>query len=56
MKDNRNPDCPCKRIKCQRHGDCRACTKHHTDEGRMLTACRRLKEKQKNKAVTDKAE
>lgn len=35
-------DCPCKRTKCERHGDCDACNRHHNlNEGKILTACDR---------------
>lgn len=37
-------DCPCKRTKCERHGDCKACEEHHRNSKRkVLTACERLK-------------
>ena len=35
--------CPCKRKKCERHGNCDACRAHHHDSSRKsLTACERL--------------
>lgn len=40
-----NPDCPCKRLKCERHGDCTACRKHHSEEKKTPPTCDRLKEK-----------
>lgn len=27
-----NDNCPCKREKCERHGDCEVCRAHHTDK------------------------
>lgn len=39
-------NCPCKRIKCERHGNCDACNKHHKLENKkILTACERIKQK-----------
>ena len=29
-------DCPCKRKKCKRHGDCEACRAHHAKSRRKL--------------------
>ncbi|MDD3919624.1 MAG: hypothetical protein PHO41_00395 [Eubacteriales bacterium] len=37
----RNPDCPCKRTKCSRHGNCVACREHHRDEKQKPPACER---------------
>lgn len=38
--------CPCKRKKCERHGDCRACMEHHhNSRGKSLTACERYAQK-----------
>ena len=35
--------CPCKRKKCERHGDCLACRAHNHDTSRKpLTACERV--------------
>lgn len=34
--------CPCRRVKCVRHGDCAACSEHHRAKGKMLTTCERL--------------
>lgn len=38
-------DCPCKRIKCERHGQCEACREHHMLKKKTLPYCERLKEK-----------
>ena len=36
--------CPCKRVKCERHGDCAACRAHHlASQRKPLTACEREK-------------
>ncbi len=41
--------CPCKRVKCERHGNCAACKQHHHDSvKRPLTTCERMKAKQRN--------
>lgn len=45
-------DCPCKRIKCERHGNCDACRKHHADS---TTACERIA-KRKNRKMDKKCE
>lgn len=51
--DNLKIDCPCKRKKCERYGDCAACREHHAGE-KFLTACDRLlaKREKKNKRKT----
>lgn len=37
-------ECPCKRLKCERHGDCAACREHHNSfKRKMNVACDRLK-------------
>ena len=35
-----NRECPCKKRKCPRHGDCAACREHHAQTGRCV-ACER---------------
>lgn len=35
-------ECPCKRVKCERHGDCAACRAHHAEIKRSPNACERL--------------
>lgn len=38
--------CPCKRQKCERHGDCNACKAHHHASSRKpFTACERFEQK-----------
>lgn len=32
-------DCPCKRTRCQRHGDCVACREHHKTDKKYKTYC-----------------
>ncbi len=47
---NQNIGCPCKRKKCERHGDCDACKEHHHNSARKpLTACERLETKKLHK-------
>jgi hypothetical protein len=49
MDDNKH-DCPCKRIKCERHENCVACKEYHHASGRkLLTACERIKAKEERK-------
>ena len=45
-------DCPCKRVKCSRHGDCAACREHHRENSKYSVACDRLREKAKRKNMT----
>lgn len=40
--------CPCKKVKCVRYGDCEACKEHHSRNTRYLTACDRIKKKTTN--------
>ena len=54
---NEKIDCPCKRVKCERHGDCAACMAHHHAPGKkLLTACERIaaKEERKNRRVAER--
>jgi hypothetical protein len=45
-----NNDCPCKRIKCERHGNCDACKEHHQAAPRKIpTACERIVLKEERK-------
>lgn len=44
-----NINCPCKRTKCERYGNCNACREHHNDK-KSLTFCDRLKKKEQRKA------
>lgn len=48
---SRKPDCPCRRIKCVRHGDCDACRAYHAETGRKYpVACEKetaVKEREK---------
>ncbi len=46
----KDDNCPCKRIKCERYGDCVACKEHHhTSERTPLTACERIMVKKEGK-------
>ncbi len=52
MNSSISSNCPCKRIKCERHGNCSACKKYHSALKRNpLTTCQRmqLKAKMKNR-------
>lgn len=44
-----NEDCPCKRLQCERHGNCLACRTHHAEKKKYLPACDRLKQKEESK-------
>ena len=42
--------CPCRRVRCPRHGDCAACREHHRACGRKpLTYCEKLEQKRSAK-------
>jgi hypothetical protein len=48
--ENKNDNCPCKRTKCERYGDCIACKEHHnTSDKKLLTACERIEAKEERK-------
>ena len=36
-----NDGCPCKRMNCERHGDCAACRAHHSGDKKSLPYCER---------------
>lgn len=43
-------ECPCKRKKCERYGNCNACKEHHHNSARKpMTACERLEAKKERK-------
>lgn len=45
-----NPQCPCKRTNCPRHGDCAACQAHHAKRGsKHPPFCRRPPRKESRK-------
>lgn len=45
--DNKNENCPCKRVHCERHGDCAACKAHHyAPSKKLLPTCERISLKQ----------
>mgnify|MGYP005608278975 FL=1 len=44
-----NETCPCKRVKCERHGDCAACKEHHSSQKKCPTACERAARKEERK-------
>lgn len=42
MKENEEINCPCKRLKCERHGDCNACRAYHNSsisKRKLFPAC-----------------
>lgn len=51
-----NIDCPCKRTKCERHGNCAACREHHHDKNskKPLTRCEKLKKKEEKREDREK--
>lgn len=43
--------CPCKRTKCERHGNCSECMLHHRNSNKQpLTACERKIKKEERAA------
>jgi len=44
-----NINCPCKKIKCIRHGNCDACRENHLNVKKSLPACERPEKKCKEK-------
>jgi len=49
--DNKNDEtgasCPCKWVKCPRHGDCGACREHHEKEKKFPPFCEKNPRKKK---------
>jgi hypothetical protein len=43
-------ECPCKRVKCVRHGHCEECREHHMTVKKNSPYCDRLKEKADRKS------
>lgn len=48
-----SPDCPCKRLDCERHGICAACQAHHHGKDH-LTCCEKLKKKEQRRTDKEK--
>lgn len=45
--EKNNPNCPCKKVKCERHGNCVQCREHHNSPKiKYLTTCDRIKKKE----------
>ncbi len=42
-----NRNCPCKKLKCPRHGDCAACKQHHATHKKYPPYCERPGKKDK---------
>ena len=45
-------ECPCKKVKCDRYGNCDECKKYHYNKNsrKSLTRCEKLKKKEQKKA------
>lgn len=44
-----NENCPCKKKKCERHGKCDECRKHHAESKRQRpVACEKRKNREMN--------
>ena len=39
--ENESRACPCKKLKCVRHGDCAACRLHHLEHKKTPPYCER---------------
>jgi hypothetical protein len=42
--------CPCKKLKCERHGNCDACREHHLTKKRYPPYCDRQAKRAEEKA------
>ena len=51
-----NTDCPCKRTKCERHGNCDECRDYHHNKksGITLTRCEKLEQTEQKRADRQK--
>jgi hypothetical protein len=56
--DNKNDEtgasCPCKWVKCPRHGDCGACREHHEKEKKFPPFCEKNPRRKKGAAKSSK--
>lgn len=51
--DENKSECPCRRVKCSRHGNCEACQAyHHNSGGKSRTSCERAKAMSKTDFIT----
>ena len=47
--------CPCKHIKCERHGDCNSCMNHHHKSEKISdTSCERMRKKEEKNKMRSK--
>lgn len=46
--------CPCKRVKCERHGDCAACTEHHSTK-KHPPYCKRERARSRSERKRDRS-
>jgi len=51
-----NINCPCKKIKCVRHGNCDACRENHLNVKKSLPACERTDKKVKKSKTEEISE
>ena len=49
-----NKDCPCKKTKCERHGQCEVCREHHKLKKKILPYCENIKLKAARKESQSK--
>jgi hypothetical protein len=42
--------CPCKRLKCERHGDCAACRQYHREHKKYPPYCERAGKNREKRA------
>lgn len=48
LDDKKAKDCPCKKVKCERHGKCDECRAHHEQSGRPRP-CERASDRTKRR-------
>ena len=44
-------DCPCKRLRCERHGRCAECRSYHAERKKSTPACERESERAERRAA-----
>lgn len=46
-------DCPCKRLRCPRHGKCAECRSYHSSDKKSAPACEREQAKAERRAARE---
>lgn len=53
MLENGAESCSCKRVQCERHGNCEACMEHHRTNKRYDPYCKRKGRRKEKPAKKD---